>query len=46
MNCNDKISSRIDINKFLVFLNRDVFSSCIKKDKRLKKEAFTYTNVE
>ena len=46
MNCNDKISSRIDINKFLVFLNRDVFSPCIKKDKRLKKEAFAYTNVE
>ena len=31
----DGISLSIDINTFIIFVNRDEFSPCIKKDQRL-----------
>ena len=31
----DRISLSIDINTFIIFVNPDEFSPCIKKDQRL-----------
>ena len=36
MNCNDKISFNIYRIIFIVFVNPDKFSTCIRKDKQLK----------
>jgi len=41
MYCNDNISFNTDINIFIVFVNPDEFSPCIKKDNfKIKDEVY------